>query len=85
MLAEPDRPSAEPPFVTAYAFKAFLLAWQLLRGGHSTAMRAAGIASGDCATALAWAAAAFGRRKRYKIGRLALQNLQVLEDSLSAG
>jgi hypothetical protein len=85
LLASLDRPSSEPPFVTAYAFKAFLLAWQLLRGGHPAAMRAAGIANGDCTAALAWAAVAFGRRDRWKIGRLVLQNLRVLEESLSAG
>lgn len=83
LLAEPDRSSAEPPFVTAYAFKAFLLAWQLLQGGYPAAMQAVGIACGDCAGALVWAAAAFGRRNRWKIGRLVLQNLRVLQESLS--
>lgn len=78
--AVPDR---EPPFVTVYAFKAFLIAWQLLRSGMPDAMTAVGVDDGDSEAALAWATRVFRRRERHKVGRLVLQNLKSLEEAPS--
>lgn len=75
---EPDH---EPPFVTVYAFKAFLIGWQLLRGFAPNAMVAVGISDGDSDAALAWAMKVFTRRKRWKVGKLVLQNLVSLAKS----
>ena len=80
-LEETRTPDREPPFVTVYAFKAFLIAWQLLRGVAPSAMAVVGIADGDSDEALAWAARVFARRRRWKVGKLVLQNLASLAES----
>ncbi|CED82116.1 hypothetical protein PROQFM164_S01g003283 [Phaffia rhodozyma] len=70
----------EPPFVTFYCFRAWLLALQLLRNGTPDAMSIIGIADGDMESALLWAGRVFERRKRWKVGKLILQNLSSLEE-----
>lgn len=72
-------PESEPPWVALYAFKAFLIAWQLVRKGVSGAMQAVGVLDGDAAGAIEWAKRAFQRRERWCLGKLILACLDVLE------
>ncbi len=80
-LEDTITPDREPPFVTVYAFKTFLIAWQLLRGIAPNAMAVVGISGGDSEAALAWATKVFKRRQRWKVGKLVLQNLASLAES----
>jgi hypothetical protein len=72
-------PESEPPWVALYAFKAFLIAWQLVRKGVSGAMQVVGVLDGDAAGAMEWAKGAFRRRERWRLGKLILVCLDVLE------
>lgn len=72
-------PESEPPWVALYAFKAFLIAWQLVRNCVSGAMQVVGVLDGDAAGALEWAKAVFRRRERWCLGNLILACLDVLE------
>ncbi|OGM49634.1 hypothetical protein ABOM_001890 [Aspergillus bombycis] len=71
-------PDMEAPWVAVYAYKAFLIAWQLVRGGLPNAMHVAGIADGDVEGALEWARKVFRRRERWQLGRLILSCLDGL-------
>ncbi|KAL4821874.1 fungal-specific transcription factor domain-containing protein [Aspergillus spinulosporus] len=62
----------EAPWVVVYAFKAFLIAWQLVRGGVEGAMGVVGVDDGDIRGAIEWAKVVFSRRRRWEIGRLVL-------------
>ncbi|KAI2947297.1 transcriptional regulator family: Fungal Specific TF [Aspergillus niger] len=62
----------EAPWVTLYAYKAFLVAWQLVRGGVPGAMGVVGVGDGDVRGAVEWARRVFARRERWVIGRLVL-------------
>lgn len=70
---------SEAPWVTLYAYKAFLIAWQLVRGGAAGAMQVVGVADGDAEGALAWARKVFGRRDRWQLGKLTLRCLDGLQ------
>ncbi|KAK7717599.1 hypothetical protein SLS64_003093 [Diaporthe eres] len=72
-------PESEPPWVALYSFRAFLIAWQLVRKGVSGAMQAVGVLDGDAAGALEWAKGAFRRRERWRLGKLIMACLEVLE------
>lgn len=72
-------PESEPPWVALYAFKAFLIAWQLVRKGVSGAMQAVGVLDGDAKGAIEWAKGAFRRRERWRLGKLIMVCLDVLE------
>ncbi|KAH8424400.1 uncharacterized protein LDX57_002151 [Aspergillus melleus] len=72
-------PSHEAPWAAVYAYKAFLIAWQLVRGGIPGAMEVAGIQDGDEQGALEWARNVFRRREQWQIGKLILSSLQQLE------
>ncbi|KAJ5082141.1 hypothetical protein N7532_011184 [Penicillium argentinense] len=71
-------PTPEAPWVAMYAYKAFLIAWQLVRGGIPGAMEAVGVADGDVEGALAWARMVFSRRQRWQLGKLILVCLDSL-------
>ncbi len=71
----------ESPLIAVYAFKAFLLAWQLLRGSGPEVMLIVGVQTGDEQAALAWAVSVFGRRASWRIGQLIHQNLRSLGDT----
>ncbi|KAF1948312.1 hypothetical protein CC80DRAFT_459454, partial [Byssothecium circinans] len=71
-------PDTEAPWIVLYAYKAFMIAWQLLKGRIGSAMEAVGIADGDLRAALAWARSVFGRRKRRQLGRIILSCLDTL-------
>ncbi|KAJ5641108.1 fungal-specific transcription factor domain-containing protein [Penicillium herquei] len=72
-------PDAEAPWVTLYAYKAFLNAWQLVCGGESGAMQVVGVADGDLDGATNWARMVFGRRRHWKLGQLIMSCLDTLE------
>ncbi|KAJ5537453.1 hypothetical protein N7513_010639 [Penicillium frequentans] len=78
-LNSSDLPDSEAPWVILYAYKAFLVAWQLLRGGQPGAMRAICIEDGDIESALTWAKVAFRQRERWQIGKLILACLDELD------
>lgn len=69
----------EPPWVGFYAYKAFLIAWQLVCKGVPGAMDVVGVHDGDAKGALAWAKGVFRRRGRRRMGRLMLGCLEQLE------
>lgn len=71
----------EPPWIALYAFKAFLIAWQLVRGGLAYAMQVVGVQDGDLEEAMAWARMVFQRRQKWQFGKLILASLDILFDS----
>ncbi|KAF3390217.1 hypothetical protein F1880_009292 [Penicillium rolfsii] len=72
-------PDTEAPWITLYAYKAFLIAWQLVRGGVLGAMQIVGVADGDSTAAVLWARKIFERRRRWRLGQLILTCLDDLE------
>lgn len=76
--AGPSQAEAEAPWTALYAFKAFLIAWQLLRKQTPGAMQAVGVADGDTAAALTWARRVFGCRSRRRVGEMILACLDIL-------
>ncbi|CAI7661446.1 unnamed protein product [Penicillium glandicola] len=70
---------SEAPWVTLYAYKAFLIAWQLIRGGIPGAMDAVGVQDGDMEGALMWARKVFRRRQKWQLGKLILSCLDDLD------
>lgn len=73
-------PEHEAPWVALYAYKAFLIAWQLVCGGIPDAMTIVGVQSGDTTGALRWAKLVFQRRQRWQLSRLILSCLDSLEE-----
>ncbi|KAH8587661.1 fungal-specific transcription factor domain-containing protein [Bisporella sp. PMI_857] len=71
-------PESEAPWVTLYAYKAFLIAWQLVNGGLPGAMQVVGIQDGDMEGALMWARKVFQRRSRWQLGKLIIPCLDEL-------
>lgn len=71
-------PDSEAPWITLYAFKAFMIAWQLTLGGMAGSMRAVDVPDGDIEGCLAWARKAFGRRERWQLGKIVLACLDAL-------
>lgn len=69
----------EAPWVALYAYKAFLIAWQFLRGGIPGAMCSIDIQHGDIAGALTWARTVFRRRRHWQFGKLIIACLHQLE------
>lgn len=61
---------AEPPWLILYAYKAFLIAWQLLREGRPGAMQVVRVRDGDVHGAIAWARKAFQRNHRQQLSEL---------------
>lgn len=71
-------PGSEAPWIALYAYKAFLIAWQLVRGGIPGAMEVVGVADGDENGALEWARKVFLRRQRWQLGKLILECVDAL-------
>lgn len=69
---------SEAPWVTLYAYKAVLIAWQLVGSGIPGAMQVVGIPDGDAEGALRWAREAFRRRGRWQLGKLIMKCLEDL-------
>ncbi|KAL6898450.1 fungal-specific transcription factor domain-containing protein [Trichoderma evansii] len=72
-------PASEAPWIVLYAYRAFLIAWNLLQGGISDAMQAINISDGDAEGALTWARKVFQRRQHWQLGKLILSSLDALE------
>lgn len=68
----------EPPWISLYAYKAFLIAWQLVRKGIPGGMEVVGVQDGDVKGAMAWAREVFERRGHRRVGQLILECLVVL-------
>ncbi|EED14761.1 conserved hypothetical protein [Talaromyces stipitatus ATCC 10500] len=75
-------PISEPPWITLYAYKTFLIAWQMVRGGLAGAMQAVGVRDGDLKGAMAWARKVFERRQGWQLGKIIMKCLDVLENEL---
>ncbi|KAF3397293.1 hypothetical protein DPV78_007835 [Talaromyces pinophilus] len=73
-------PSLEAPWITLYAYKAFLIAWQMVRGGLAGAMQVVGVRDGDLNGALAWARKVFARRQGWQLGKIIMKCLDVLDN-----
>ncbi|CAI7660606.1 unnamed protein product [Penicillium bialowiezense] len=77
-LDETVTPESEAPWVALYAYKAFLIAWQLVNGGAPGAMEVIGIQDGDVESAMLWARKVFQRRQKKQLGKLILSCLDEL-------
>lgn len=71
-------PDSEMPWIAFYAYKAFLIAWQLMHGKVVGAMQVVDVRDGDVEGALRWARKVFERRRRWQLGRLILACLDEL-------
>lgn len=76
-------PDTEAPWVVLYAYKAFMIAWQLVRDGIVGSMQVVGVQDGDTQAALAWARKVFGRRQQWHLGKVVMKCIDQLEDGLS--
>lgn len=77
-------PASEAPWIALYAYRAFLIAWNLVQGGISGAMQAISIRDGDVEGALTWARKVFQRRQHWQLGKLVLLSLDALENQVAA-
>lgn len=71
-------PESESPWVALFAYKAFLIAWQLVRAEIPGAMQVVGVKDGDVDGAIAWARNIFRRRERRRLGKLIIECLDLL-------
>ncbi|KAE9371707.1 hypothetical protein N431DRAFT_426333 [Stipitochalara longipes BDJ] len=72
---------SEPPWLILYAYKAFLIAWQLLREGLPGAMQVVSVCDGDIHGAIEWARKAFQRKHREQLSKLISSCLDMLDGS----
>ncbi|KAF2713943.1 hypothetical protein K504DRAFT_462410 [Pleomassaria siparia CBS 279.74] len=72
-------PDSEAPWITLYAYKAFVIAWQLVRGGISGSMQVVGVEEGNVEAALSWARKVFQRRQRWQLGKIIMTCLDTLD------
>jgi hypothetical protein len=63
-------PESEAPWITLHAYRAFLVAWQLVRNRVPGAMQVVGVEDGHKQGALEWARNVFRGKERWQIGRL---------------
>lgn len=71
-------PESESPWVALFAYKAFLIAWQLVRAEIPGAMQIVGVKDGDVEGAVTWARNIFRRRERRRLGKLIIECLDML-------
>lgn len=74
-----DEGALEAPWLDLYAYRAFLLAWQLVRGGVPGAMHAVGVQDNDASGAVAWMRSAFSRKRSSRIRDMIVDCLDVLD------
>lgn len=79
-LDETPVTNLEAPWITLYAYKAFILAWQLVRRGHPGSMEIVGVQDGNVEGALVWARKVFGRRQRWQLGKVIMTCLDTLDN-----
>ncbi|KAF5977034.1 hypothetical protein FBULB1_6704 [Fusarium bulbicola] len=77
-LDSPLVPDSEAPWIMLYAFKAFVIAWQLIKGSTLGTMRVVGVEDGDTNGALEWARGVFRRRQRWQLGKIIMTCLDTL-------
>lgn len=77
-LDAPSVPDSEAPWIMLYGFKAFVIAWQLVKGSVLGSMQAVGVQDGDAHAALEWAQKVFGRRERWQLGKIILACLETM-------
>lgn len=77
-LDETVAPESESPWVALFAYKAFLIAWQLVRAEIPGAMRIVGVKDGDIEGAITWARNVFQRREQRRLGKLIIECLDML-------
>ncbi|KAK0125380.1 hypothetical protein ONS95_000600 [Cadophora gregata] len=70
----------EPPWLILYAYKAFLIAWQLVREGFPGAMLIVGVNDSDVRGAVLWAKRVFHRKSRQRLSKLIDTCLDSLEE-----
>ncbi|KAI7199290.1 hypothetical protein KC316_g3369, partial [Hortaea werneckii] len=70
--------SSECPWLASYAYKAFLIAWQLVRKGRTGAMAVVDVQDGDLTGAVEWAQDKCRRRERRHLGKGILDCLDQL-------
>ena len=68
----------EAPWLDLYAYKAFLLAWQLVRGGVPDVMHAVGIQDNDAASAVSWMRNIISKKRSSRIRKMIIDSLDVL-------
>lgn len=78
-------PASEAPWIALYAYRAFLIAWNLVQRGISGAMQAISIRDGDVEGALTWARDVFQRRQHWQLSKLILLSLDALERQVAGG
>jgi hypothetical protein len=71
--------SLEAPWLSLYAYKAFLLAWQLVCAGVPGAMHAVGVADGDANGAVSWLRGMLSQKKQSRLVELITECLDLLE------
>ena len=76
-LMDVDSASYEPPWITIYAFKASLVAWQLVREGIFD--HVVGIGVVDLKGMCQWIRETFEARSCWKVGQLIVNSLSELE------
>lgn len=77
-LDDTQETTPEAPWMILYAYKAFLMAWQLMRGGIAGAMQVVGVH--DLQEAVIWAQKVFQRRRKRQLGKLILSCLRRLPE-----
>ncbi|KAH7139578.1 fungal-specific transcription factor domain-containing protein [Dendryphion nanum] len=70
-------PDCEAPWLIVYAYKAFMIAWQLIKGGIPGSMHVVGV--NDVAGAIDWAKKVFRRRQKWQLGKIVLACLDRME------
>ncbi|CAK7214073.1 hypothetical protein SEUCBS140593_002055 [Sporothrix eucalyptigena] len=69
----------EAPWIPLYAYKAFLIAYQLVCEGIPGSMRVVGVQDSDVEGALLWAKKVFHRRRHWHLGQVILDCLSKLD------
>lgn len=77
-LDQEPKPKSESPWVTLFAYGAFLIAWQLVRAGIPGAMQAVGVQDGDVDGAMSWVRKVFQQRERWRLGKVIIKCFEVL-------
>ena len=78
-LAASDDAVSEAPWLDLYAYKAFLLAWQLVRGGVQGVMHAVGVQDNDATGAVTWMRNAISSKRSSRLRRMMVDCLDVLD------
>jgi hypothetical protein len=77
-----DDEASEAPWLNLYAYKAFLLAWQLVRGGVMGVMHAVGVDDNDADGAVSWMRKACSKKRQSRLMKMVVESLNVLDRRL---